>query len=554
LRYDYQGYLRETYGRYPNFSPGTPNPRVGNLPGAMIFERDGVEFSEVYPYAFGPRLGAAYQITPKTVFRAGFGISYGQTATANGVTQLSNGAVAFTPPSYGAAWRTLDQGAPESPSGSYFWPDLDPGQLNKSDTPYTSASPPAFDSGAGRPPRQFQWSIGLQREITRDLIVEASYVGNRGVWWEGNELINVNAISAERLATFGLSLGRSDDLALLQGKMDSTAAKTRINPVTKLPFSTPPYTGFPTGQTVAQSLRPFPHFGTINYRWAPLGKTWYDSLQAKVTKRFSHGLDLISMFTWQQELYMGSETTGTTSGSTGGIVNNPFDRHVNKYLSTYSRPFLWTTAINYLLPKLDTNKVLSWAIRDWSLGFVLSYTSGRPIQVPAASSTSVINLYTFTNTFANRVEGQPLYLRTVRNADGTKTTMPLSDLNDRGAFDPLTDFVLNPAAWKDPAYGQYSYSTAFFSDYRYPRHPEEKLSIGRVFPLREQMKISVRADFDNMFNRYVLGDALLTPWSTNAISTQTWSKSGSTSSGFGRYNAIAANSQRRGLIVVKFQF
>jgi hypothetical protein len=382
-------------------------------------------------------------------------------------------------------------------------------------------------------------------------MVEASYVGNRGVWWEGNELINVNAISAERLATFGLSLGRSDDLNLLSGKMDSPAAKTRINPVTKLPFSTPPYTGFPTGQTVAQSLRPFPHFGSINYRWAPLGRTWYDSLQVKVTKRYSHGLDLASSFTWQKELVMGSEITGTTSGGTGGVINNPFDRHVNKYISTYSRPFVWTTAINYLLPKLNTNKALSWAIRDWRIGFVLTYASGRPIQVPAASS-SVINLYTFTNTFANRIEGQPLFLRTVRNADRTKTTMPLSDLNERSAFDPLTDFVLNPAAWQDPLPGQYSVSTGFFSDYRYPRHPDEKLSIGRVFPLREGMQLSVRADFDNMFNRYVLGDALLT--STNAIATQTWNPSGNTLSGFGRYNASAANSQRRGIIVVKFQF
>ncbi len=37
-----------------------------------------------------------------------------------------------------------------------------------------------LDPNAGRPPRQNQWSVGVQREITRDLAVEASYVGNRG--------------------------------------------------------------------------------------------------------------------------------------------------------------------------------------------------------------------------------------------------------------------------------------------------------------------------------------------------------------------------------------
>jgi hypothetical protein len=325
-----------------------------------------------------------------------------------------------------------------------------------------------------------------------------------------------------------------------------------MNPVTKLPFSTPPYAGFPTGQTVAQSLRPFPHFGTINYRWAPLGRTWYDSLQAKVTKRLSYGLDLASSFTWQKELVMGSETTGTTGGTSGGVLNNVFNRNSNKFLSTYSRPFVWITSFNYLLPKLSINRVLSMAIRDWRFGFVLSYSSGRPIQVPAASSSSVTSNYTFASTLANRVKGQPLFAKTVKNPDGTKTTTPISSLNDRSAFNPLTDFVLNPAAWQDPPAGQFSSATGFYNDYRYPRHPDEKLSIGRIFQLREGMQLSIRADFNNMFNRYVLTDSLLT--STSAIATQTWSSSGASQTGFGRYNAASANSQRSGLIVAKFQF
>ncbi len=38
LRYDYSTYLREQYGRAPEFSPTTPNPSVGGLPGATIFD------------------------------------------------------------------------------------------------------------------------------------------------------------------------------------------------------------------------------------------------------------------------------------------------------------------------------------------------------------------------------------------------------------------------------------------------------------------------------------------------------------------------------------
>jgi hypothetical protein len=205
-----------------------------------------------------------------------------------------------------------------------------------------------------------------------------------------------------------------------------------------------------------------------------------------------------------------------------------------------------------MLPKLAVNKMLSLAIRDWRIGLVLNYTSGRPIAVPGASSTSVTSNYTFQNTFANRVAGQPLFLRTVKNADGTITKTPIDNINDRSSYDPLTDFVLNPAAWQDPPAGQFSTSAAFYSDYRYRRHPEEKLSIGRIFRLREGMNLSIRADFDNILNRMVLSNALLT--STSAIATQTWASSGRTSTGFGRYNAASANSQRHGLIVARFQF
>src|SRR5207244_9242360 len=92
LRYDYSTYLREQHGRLAQFSPTTPNPAAGGLPGAVIFEGSGpgrcnCSFAKNYPWAFGPRLGAAYQFAPKTVLRVGFGIVYSGTADANGASQ-----------------------------------------------------------------------------------------------------------------------------------------------------------------------------------------------------------------------------------------------------------------------------------------------------------------------------------------------------------------------------------------------------------------------------------------------------------------------------------
>src|ERR1700736_2102156 len=101
-----------------------------------------------------------------------------------------------------------------------------------------------------------------------------------------------------------------------------------------------PYPGFPLGSTVAQSLRPFPQFSSVQTLWSPLGKTWYDSLQAKVIKRFSYGLSFTSVFTWQKQLTMAADSQPGNLSLGGAVVNDVFNRQNNKYLSSFDQPFL----------------------------------------------------------------------------------------------------------------------------------------------------------------------------------------------------------------------
>ena len=72
LRYDYMRYYQEQHGRSPNFSPTLANPTAGGHPGAVIYQATcSLQFREKLPAAFGPRLGLAYQVAPKTVLRGG---------------------------------------------------------------------------------------------------------------------------------------------------------------------------------------------------------------------------------------------------------------------------------------------------------------------------------------------------------------------------------------------------------------------------------------------------------------------------------------------------
>ena len=78
LRYDFQTYLREEHGRIAYFSASTPNPGTGGLLGAVAFDGSGpghcnCSLAHNYPFAYGPRIGLAYQFAPKTVLRAGAG-------------------------------------------------------------------------------------------------------------------------------------------------------------------------------------------------------------------------------------------------------------------------------------------------------------------------------------------------------------------------------------------------------------------------------------------------------------------------------------------------
>ncbi|HEV3331981.1 MAG TPA: carboxypeptidase-like regulatory domain-containing protein [Bryobacteraceae bacterium] len=555
IRYDFQTYLKEGQGRFAQFAPNIPNPSAGGQPGAVEFEGYGMtpagtprcncSFANNYPYAIGPRLGVAYQITPKTVFRGGWGIVYAGTGDSNGSTagglSIPN---AVSAPSFGQPAMTLAGGVPFAPLP---FPNWDVGQFPQAGYATTQAPAVWYDQNAGRPARQMQWSLGLQRELGKDLAVEANYVANRGVWWNAPGLVDVNALSPQAIAAAGLNLNNPADVTLLSSPLNSALAISRG-------FSKPPFTGFPVTATVAQSLRPFPQFNSISALWAPDGNTWYDSLQAKATKRFSHGLQFSSVFTWSRSLTTAAPSNVTIPGTGTQAVTDVFNRSLNKVLSPFDQPFLFTIAASYTVPALHTNKLLSWAARDWQINTLLGYGSGLPILSPIAQNNlnnvllrNSLNAAGSANGFspqigyANRVPGQPLFLH---------------DMNCH-CFDPNQVFVLNPLAWTQPGPGQWGTGAAYYNDYRFQRRPNENLGFGRLFRVKERYELNVRIEFNNVFNRAEMPN----PTSANAGATQV-SKNGVPTAGFGfiatANTGIVTNTQiptsRQGTVVARFRF
>ena len=536
LRYDYSTAGKEQYGRYGFFAPSVPNTQDGGRLGGVTYGATcgcGNNFFNSYKLGLGPRLGVAYQLNSKTVLRAGGALLIGttpdvgiQARSVTSVNQVNSTAWAQAP-------MTLATGVPLT-YAQVAYPNFNPSHYPVVPVAGTPGSAPGswIDPHAGYPSKSYQWSIGVQREIVRNLVVDVAYVGNRGVWLPSTGAVNYNANTPQALLAAGLDITTAAARGYLAAPIGSAAAGPFFDKL--------PYAGFPLTATVAQSLRPFPQFNTAPAAlWAPLGDTWYDALQLRVTKRFSHGLNAGYNFTWSRNLQDGVEAD----------QNDPFNRGQDKYLSGLDRPLVSNFTFTYTVPAApwENKKVLKYVLRDWTMGGLFTYASGTPLLVPSASA-NLLSTETFeTNSYLNRVPGQPLFLQ---------------NLNCH-CFDPTKTLVLNPAAWTLPAAGTWGTSPAYYNDYRSQRHPTENFNFGRTFKIREAMSLSVRMEFVNIFNRTVLP----APSSTTPLTAPTCFASGTTgatgacssgatiASGFGfEQTAALAGGARTGQLVARFRF
>jgi hypothetical protein len=457
VRWDYATAAQEEYGRSADLSLTTPNPAAGGRLGAPIFQATcHCQFVPNYPYAVGPRLGIAYSLNAKTVIRAGWGLIY---AVPPDISLQNTGDLVNTPTGVNAYAAVNQAGTVPQP----VWPNFNPAQTPLPGTT-TSSFLSYLDPGASRTPRQNQWSVGLQREITPNFALEAAYVGNRGVWWSG-PLGYLNQVSPQVFAAYGLSpYSTPADNLLLGSTLASAAVISRVGVIV-------PYSGYATSNTLLNGLRPFPQFSTIADTNSPTGNTWYDSLQMKGTKRLSHGLQVAGTFTWSKSLV--------------NIRPNLFVAS-DKSLQPTDQPAVFNANLVYTTQRWFANKFLGAAWRNWSVGAFVQYASGMPLTPPAATNTNYIG-----GSEQFRLPGQPLFLKNL----------------NCGCINPYTDVVLNPAAWVNPVNGGFGPATGtLYGDFREAFRPLENVNLSRTFPIKERVSFQIRAEFVNVFNRTQIGD------------------------------------------------
>jgi len=457
---------------------GLANPGAGGLPGALIFAgtgsgRTGKRTLVDGWHGFGPRLGFAYSLNSKTAIRGAASRSFGP-ITYVGSSSHNLGIIqriTVNDQSQGLSplW-VLQNGAPA-------WsqvPNINPSVGNGSNVPYYNGK------AASTPSDELTYAFNIERQLTGNSAVEVGYLGTLAAGIQST-LLAYNQIYYRNLPA-NLSPFTASGRTLLNSQVGSVAANAA--------GVVAPWSGFNqlwgTGSTVAQSLRPFPQYSTvdtINGQGDRIGHSTYHSMQVKFSHRYSSGL------TVQASYVLSKLLTDADSGS--GMPEDHYNRRLEKSIASYDQTHVVKINYVYELPfgkgrKFLTQKgVASAIVGGWRFSGIQGYSSGTPFGLGTTVSFPIFN-------------------------GGNRPTVPAYD-GWRGGiagskFDPAVDKFLQPASFfgtqPTDALGT---MTRYNPKLRNWPGFGEAVSLARSITLHEQKHLDFRWETFNLLNRTQFG-------------------------------------------------
>ena len=464
LRWEVPIPMHESYNRWGIMDLYKPNAAAGGLPGAITHWGEGAgrngrnRISSTNYMSFGPRLGIAYKINDKTVFRGYYGYMFYPSAG-----ELGNG---LSIPMLGFS---ADY-AMESPDGGWTpainWedgidilpavPNLDPTIFNGSNQFFVDYN--ENEQGAAQ-----RIGLALEHELPWNLLGRVEYIGLLGHSIGGVQIARYN-----QLATSYMGLGN-----MLTQNINSEIAQDA--------GYTAPYAGF--NGTVGQSLRRFPQYGYVAQMNSHSTYNLYHSGIFMLQKRFSDGLNFMFSHTIAKGLTPGDNKERAGFGPRGGSKLQHWDLlPFAKTLVPFNRSWATKLSFAWQLPiglgkryANDIGRLGDTIIGGWQIAGMLVYHAGQPLTVDSGQ----VNPY-MGPQWANWNYGV-----------GVGTGRSCSKVNDQ---------IFNPAA--------YSLAPAFsFGNARV--HPsaqncgfmQEDISIVKDFQIHEEFGIRIGLEMMNAFNR-----------------------------------------------------
>ena len=405
------------------------------------------DFYKTSKLNFGPRLAfswAPQRFSGKTVIRIGSGYYYGPGQTEDQVQPIESDRVS----------KVLTGAAAQFP--------INPAQIianyNVND-PNLGFQPRVYPNNSYTIPEKIlSYTASVQQELPGKAILTLAYVGSQGrnLFLRGwtNRIVSVGMNSTTGAAIPNLQFG---------------------NNLAQMDFKT-------SG-----------------------GTDHYDSMQMSVNRRFNSGLTFGSQWTWAHSIGNtgGSNEANTTQDPTNFRLdrgNNNFDvRHSANVTALYELPYGKGRKFGR-----DSNPILNGLLGGWQLGEVMNFNSGLPFEV-RVTRPDVVYRDTRNNTFVSNpivVNGAPVTVPAINvPGGGNFRNFRRADYIGGDPFLHADDkrFFLNPAAFAIPAPGLVG--NLGRNVLRGPILSQFDLTAQKQFPIREHLKLELRAEVYNLFNR-----------------------------------------------------
>jgi outer membrane receptor protein involved in Fe transport len=514
----------------PEYVNGTDNGGFGNLEQGVIrvAGEGGIglngNVSNTFK-AFGPRLGIAYQIDPKTVVRLGygrgfdigvFGSNFGHAVNQN-LPVLAAQSLSDSNYNAGASNNispvfNLAQGPPAYPFAAVL------ADIGKDGIPGTLPllGPDGTASTYIRPtiqrlPTLDAWNATVQRQVTSTITAEVAYVGNKGthVLFPAGPSYNANPPA----------VGNGTDLVACP--TPATCSLTSFVPFVAQANRRPLYlNGVPaftypgsTYTTPTGAVLPTPPCCTTdvgNY-FGNDSSSHYESLEAKINQRFSNGLQFQAFYTFSHSNTFDSSDDGYyTISPKLEYGPDPYNRnHVFVFTSVYELPF--GRGKRFMG---GIGRAMDFVVGGWQLSNTLNWSSGlpwtasigecgeiadtgpcRPNLVPGQSPGIQEGPHTVTSGCATGGECG-LYYFTPVAALAYPLTAADNGLDSCTFARPVSGGFSLPACGTIGNAGHNTFvgPRAFFSD----------LSLSKNFKITERLSAQFRFDAYNVFNHPVL--------------------------------------------------
>jgi hypothetical protein len=479
LRWDLNIPYDEVNGQTASVNVNLPNPGAGNLPGAMVYYGSGPgrlgynRPGKLHWKYFAPRLGIAYQINSKTVFRAFAGIIYQGNQNGNADSENTSGFIGGgspvpNPNPYGPYYN-WDTPYPQSVLGTI--PNTNPAFRNGQSVSF------ADENGLGMASPMYEWSASIQREFKWGLVAELTYFAND--------------------IHYGIDDMPLDELNPVYWHLGSLLAQPLSSPQVQALGFTAPYAGFSMSQPLYQALLPHPQYTGLTDTAVPWTSSTYNAGIVKLQKRFSSGLSLSANYTWSKQL------TDMYGQSPAAVPLDAYNFSLSKGLAQQDVPERAVISYSYQLPIGRGRKFLPSAggvggflLGGWTISGIQTYQDGFPALVVGGLGTTIPTV----SAQANQVEGVPL--RSSLSCRAAQFGNPLKD-HLFNAGNPAEAAATGlPLAFSSE--GNYGFGNAPI-DQPHARQcgtEDEDFTLDKVMRVHEKIGVRFGVEVYNVFNRH----------------------------------------------------